>query len=153
VRHERKGGGDVGDSARGSSAFAGAVDIVLSLRKLEGNGDKNRREIHSLSRFSDTPNNLVIELRDDGKYIALGSRRETTLKEAKDSIFRTAPTSKDAAADVDVIAQCAGVYRATAQRAIEALVQEGQLSRIGEGKKNNPHRYFISEIPFCPTSI
>ena len=37
VRHERKSGGALGDSGRGSSAFAGGVDIVLSLRDPGGN--------------------------------------------------------------------------------------------------------------------
>lgn len=71
VRHERKSGGDVGDSGRGSSAFAGAVDIVLSLRKPEGNAAKNRRLLQSLSRFSETPNDLLIELTENG-YVAFG---------------------------------------------------------------------------------
>lgn len=35
-RHERKGGGDVGDSGRGSSATWGDVDIILQLRRPEG---------------------------------------------------------------------------------------------------------------------
>jgi DnaB-like helicase N terminal domain/AAA domain len=152
VRHERKGGGDVGDSGRGSSAFAGAVDIVLSLRKPEGNAGKNRREIQSLSRFSETPNNLVIELRDSGEYVAMGERRETTLKDAKDAIFRTAPTSEPEAGDLQVICLGADVSRQTGQRAIEALVQNGQLSRIGKGKRGDRFRYFRPEIPFCPTS-
>jgi hypothetical protein len=30
IRHERKEGGQLGDSGRGSSAFAGAVDIILN---------------------------------------------------------------------------------------------------------------------------
>jgi hypothetical protein len=152
VRHERKGGGDVGDSGRGSSAFAGAVDIVLSLRKPTGNAGNNRREIRSLSRFSETPNNLVIELRDDGEYVAMGERCETTLKEAQDNIFRTAPSSEADAADLQAIAFGAEVSRQTVQRAIEALVQQGRLSRIGEGKRGSPYKYFKPEMRICPTS-
>jgi hypothetical protein len=37
LRHERKGGGEVGESGRGSSAFAGAVDVILQLKRPEGN--------------------------------------------------------------------------------------------------------------------
>jgi hypothetical protein len=55
ARHERKSGGDVGNSGRGSSAFAGAVDIVLSLRRPEGNTRPTLRVIHALSRFDETP--------------------------------------------------------------------------------------------------
>ena len=129
VRHERKSGGDVGDSGRGSSAFAGAVDIVLSLRKPEGNSGKNRRVIQSLSRFSETPNDLVIELTDAG-YVALGERRETTLKDAKDSVFRAAPQVEAEAADLQALALAGDLKRQTAQRAIEDLVRDGMLKRI-----------------------
>lgn len=151
VRHERKSGGDVGDSGRGSSAFAGAVDIVLSLRKPEGNAGRNRRILQSLSRFSETPNDLVIELTDGG-YIALGERRETTLKDAKDSVFRTAPQTEPEAADLQALALAADLKRQTAQRAVEELVRDGMLSRIGKGIRGNPFRYFIPENRFCPTS-
>jgi hypothetical protein len=48
TRHERKSGGEVGDSGRGSSAFAGAVDIVLSLRRPEGNAKKTLRVLQAL---------------------------------------------------------------------------------------------------------
>jgi hypothetical protein len=37
IRHERKSGGEVGDSGRGSSAFGGAVDILMAIRRPEGN--------------------------------------------------------------------------------------------------------------------
>ena len=153
MRHERKGGGDVGDSGRGSSAFAGAVDIVLSLRKPEGNAGKNRREIRSLSRFSETPDNLVIELRDEGQYVAVGERRETTLKDAKEAIFRAAPTSEFDAADLQAICLRADISRQTGQRAIEALVQDGHLSRIGKGIRGNPFRYLRPKNSFMPNFI
>jgi hypothetical protein len=55
VRHERKSGGQVGDSGRGSSAFAGAVDIIVSIRRAEGSSRPELRELHALSRFDDTP--------------------------------------------------------------------------------------------------
>jgi putative DNA primase/helicase len=51
ARHDRKGGGDVGDSGRGSSQASGDVDIILALRRPEGNQGGNRRVIESLSRY------------------------------------------------------------------------------------------------------
>jgi hypothetical protein len=148
VRHERKSGGDVGDSGRGSSAFAGAVDIVLSLRKPEGNAAKNRRLLQSLSRFSETPNDLLIEL-SDGGYVVLGERRETAIRDAKDAILKIAPQCEAQAASEDELAKRADVTRTTAQRAIDELVRDGQLGRIGKGKRGNPFRYFIPEL-FLP---
>jgi AAA domain/DnaB-like helicase N terminal domain len=151
VRHERKSGGDVGDSGRGSSAFAGAVDIVLSLRKPEGNSPKNRRILQSLSRFSETPADLLIELAD-GQYRALGERAETALKEAKDAVFKVVPEKESEAVDLQAIVLRADLKRPTAQRATDELLREGMLNRIGKGKKGDPFRYFLPEMPFCPTS-
>ena len=151
VRHERKSGGDVGDSGRGSSAFAGVADIVLSLRKPEGNSKKTLRVLHALSRFSETPAELLIELRENS-YVALGEPHEAALREAKDSIIANAPKSEPEAVDIKSLTESAEVRRATAQRAIDELLREERLARIGEGKRGKPFRYFIPEIHFCPTS-
>ena len=70
VRHERKGSGEVGESARGSSAFAGAVDIIVQIKRGEGNSRPSIRILMSLSRYDETPDELVIELTEAG-YLSL----------------------------------------------------------------------------------
>jgi DnaB-like helicase N terminal domain/AAA domain/Bacterial regulatory proteins, gntR family len=152
IRHERKSGGEVGDSGRGSSAFAGAVDIVVSLRRPEGNASKNRRLLQSLSRFHETPADLLIELTDEG-YVALGEPGETAVKDAKDVIFAAAPQTETEALALKELVSAAKVSRQTAQRALDELVREGMLSRAGKGKRGDPFRYFIPENRFCPTPI
>ena len=72
ARHDRKSGGDVGDSGRGSSQASGDVDIILALRRPEGNQPASRRVIESLSRYTETPEKIVVELTDAG-YILLGT--------------------------------------------------------------------------------
>jgi len=151
VRHERKSGGDVGDSGRGSSAFAGVVDVVLSLRKAEGNAPKARRVLQSLSRFSETPSDLVIEMTDAG-YVALGDAGETAVNDAKKAILAVAPQTETEAIDLKELSSNAEVSRQSAQRAIAELTEEGMLSRIGRGKRGDAFRYFLKEIRFCPTS-
>ena len=71
ARHDRKGGGEVGDSGRGSSQASGDVDIILALRRPEGNQPSNRRVVEALSRYAQTPDKVVIELTDQG-YVLLG---------------------------------------------------------------------------------
>ena len=68
VRHERKGGGDIGESARGSSAFGGAVDTITSIRRGDGNTSPSVRILKSISRFDSVPDKIVIEL-DDGELV------------------------------------------------------------------------------------
>jgi hypothetical protein len=151
IRHERKSGGDVGDSGRGSSAFAGAVDIVLSLRRPEGHSKKTRRIIQALSRFSETPPDLLIDLTENG-YVALGEPHEAAVREAKESIIEIAAGSESEAMTLKEVTDSAKVQRSTAQRAVNELLREEALKRTGEGKRGSPYRYFKAENPSCPTS-
>ena len=80
-RHERKSGGEVGESGRGSSAISGDVDVILQLRRPEGNQPSTRRVIESLSRYSETPEKVVIELTEDG-YVLLGDEEAVSLADA-----------------------------------------------------------------------
>ena len=89
-RHERKGGGEVGESARGSSAFSGAVDIVLSLRRAEGQTRETVRVIQALSRFDETPSELVIDL-VDGEYRVLGTMQDVKAQEAREAVLDELP--------------------------------------------------------------
>lgn len=63
LAHERKGGGEIGESGRGSSAFAGAVDTILQLQREKGQGSPERRVLKAMSRLDGVPPYLVIERR------------------------------------------------------------------------------------------
>jgi len=86
TRHERKSGGDVGDSGRGSSAYAGAVDVILSLRRAGAEARPNVRHLESLSRYDETPTKLVIEYVDN-RYVALADNGELAFTEVQYEII------------------------------------------------------------------
>jgi DnaB-like helicase N terminal domain/AAA domain len=152
VRHDRKSGGDVADSGRGSSAFAGVSDIVISLRRPEGNSKDTLRVLKAVSRFSETPTELVVELTANG-YIALGDTRRKALDGIGEAILAKVPTSEGEAVRIKDLEAVINLGRITIHRALEELVEKGELVRVGKGKRNDPFRYFKSEIPFCPTSL
>jgi putative DNA primase/helicase len=142
-RHDRKSGGEVGESARGSSAFGGAVDIILSLRRVEGNSP-NVRIIESLSRYDETPDKLVIEL-VNGVYITHGTEEAVASARARTAILEAIPFSEDAALATDELFEAVKeqrVKRTTFNDVLKTLVKEEQVIRVGPGKKNNPHRYW-----------
>src|SRR5262249_27827100 len=86
ARHERKAGGDVGDSARGGSAFAGAVDTILSIRRPNGNQPLTFRTIRTFSRDSGQ-SELTIELTPHRLRIAWGRPRgRRTRGQGRDSV-------------------------------------------------------------------
>ena len=140
LHHEKKGGGDVGEAGRGSSAFAGAVDIILSLRRPEGQTSPKVRVINSLSRYDCTPDTLFIELTENGyerreEAAVISSAVEKTLLEG-------APTEETSAVPVVQLIDPTKVKESTARKVATKLVDEGKLKRKGGGKKGDPHLYW-----------
>ena len=66
VHHEKKSGGGVGDSSRGSTAFTGAVDIIVSVQRPEGQTSPKVRVISTLSRYPCTPDTIYVGLTETG---------------------------------------------------------------------------------------
>lgn len=145
-RHERKGGGQVGESGRGSSAFGGAADIILSLRRPVAKSRPTVRLIEAVGRFDETPNELVIELLDDG-YVALGESADLAQQEAENAILAALPDSEDEALKLGDLIQGTEIARATAQRVLQRMVSDGAVLRVGAGKRGQPFRYFKAENP------
>jgi hypothetical protein len=142
VRHERKGGGAIGDSGRGSSAFAGAVDIIVSLRRPDGNQPRNVRLLQAVSRF-ENPDDLLIGLTDEG-YRVLGTRGEAAKAQAAEHILSTLPKSKNKAVAIEELVEITGKARAHLQKYLDGLLEAGEISRSGRGRKGSPFRYFKS---------
>ncbi len=143
VRHERKAGGEVGVSGRGSSAFGGAVDIVLALKRGEGATRPTVRVLLALSRFDETPDELVVELQDGG-YVALGDQAAVASADARSRLLAELPTSPDDALSMDEIkARLHDISPTTIERARDALRAEGAIQRCGAGKKGDPYRYWV----------
>jgi hypothetical protein len=63
IRHERKGGGSIGESARGSSAYSGEADILLTLKRVGGDRllNASKRVLECVSRLADSPEPENIE--------------------------------------------------------------------------------------------
>ncbi len=146
--HDRKSGGDPGDATRGSSAFAGAVDIIADLRRLGGNGQERRREIVAVGRFDDTPDRVIVELSDDG-YRLLGDAGAVARKDAKDSIREA--LALDRHMTEKQLAEELGdrVKKTTLGDTLREMLDTGEVARQGQGKKGSPYRYFLS--PSAPS--
>ena len=144
TRHERKGGGEVGESGRGSSAFGGAVDVIMTIRRGEGNTRPSVRIVEALSRFDETPDKVVIELTDKG-YRNLGNASAFAEKEAQDAIVEILPAKAEhALATADVLDQIGrqGVKRTVGTDALARLTESGAIERLGKGQRGSPYRYY-----------
>lgn len=142
IRHERKEGGQLGDSGRGSSAFAGAVDIILNLGRPRGNHGDTIRCINAVSRLDEAPSRLTIELGADG-YRSLGTTERPSADAVSTLVLSSLPVGQGDAISLDQITNITSQPRATVQRVLTELKEIGKLTELGGGVKGNPYRYHL----------
>lgn len=132
----------MGESGRGSSAISGDVDVILALRRPEGNQPSTRRVIETLSRYSETPEKVVIELTDDG-YVLLGDAEAVALNDGCRivSALIGAENEQKESWTVDELVNESELTRATVQRALRELHRRGEVIPSGKGKRGDPFRY------------
>ena len=136
--HERKSGGDVSDAARGSSAAGGCADILMSLGKPSGNHQESIRKISAISRFPETPTEMVIDWTLDKEYVVLGDSDAVTLDRCTAAVMAALPVLESSAKTVPVLMEETGESRATVRRVLRNL----RAPRLGDGEKGNPFRYW-----------
>lgn len=129
VRHDRKAGGEIGDSARGSSAFAGVADILLTLRRLEGSGRDNSRRLDGVGRFDCVASDLIIELKD-GEYYCVGTGTARAHQRAMSAILDFLPTVGEGAKSEAEIVESTGISRSTLMRALSDGMKRGEIKKI-----------------------
>ena len=142
ISHDRKGGGAPGDARRGSSAYAGAVDVLCQLRRTEGNGPRNRRLLSAISRFDGTPEELLIELRDDG-YHSLGEPGAAAKEQVEREVLALLPHSNSDAVDIAALAEKSSIKRSQLQRVLDVLLKKNLIRKTGKGVRGDPARYFV----------
>ncbi len=144
TRHDRKSGGAVGESGRGSSAFGGDADQLILLKSPEGNQRPTVRTLETLGRFHETPARLVIELTDAG-YISRGNDAAFAQKQAMSAILQTLPASQEHAMTtrgvIDALLE-QGIKRWSVTAALEKMSEARTIMRVGRGVKGSPHRFY-----------
>ncbi len=96
TRHDRRAGGEVGESGRGSTAFAGAADMVLRLTRLGGDGRACIRKLEYVGRIRGVPADRFINLTSTG-YELVGSEADIKRREAAGLLLEYLPDDEEAA--------------------------------------------------------
>ncbi len=146
LRHDRKSGGDVGDSGRGSSAWSGAADIVLQLRRCDAPGHENRRTLLGVGRFEEVPAQVVIEFAD-GSYTDLGDSTRVEVRECMAKLLDVLPAAETAPGLTETeLMEKTGAARSTFKRAIADLIDDGKAAKhSGAGKTGRAFGYTLAE--------
>jgi hypothetical protein len=147
VHHPRKGDAAEGQAARGSGALAGFVDTIVELRRFNPeSADDRRRELKGLSRFDETPSEVVIELTDSG-YHTIGSVGEATQSDRIRVITQILSESNEPCTADDVRSgwpdgTVPKPGRRTVMNDLNVGFKRSEWCRTGSGKRGDPFRYF-----------
>jgi hypothetical protein len=116
----------------------------MNLAKPSGNHhSESIRKLSALSRFPDTPSELVIDWTDNGEYVVLGSDDAVSFDRCVQRIMQALPTSEWSAKTTNVLQEETGETRSTIQRALREL----KATRHGTGDKGDPFRYWRTSGP------
>jgi len=148
-RHDRKSGGDVAESGRGSNAWTGAVDCVMALRRQLNPARPTIREIEAISRRGDVPAEPVVIELAEGRYTVLGSTGAVAFDEAQTKLADYLTGQPEPRSERDILGDLESerLTRSTLQRARDALMASGALERVGAGKAGDPYRYQVASLP------
>lgn len=143
-RHSRKAGGEPQEAGRGSSAWSGVSDIVIQLTKPGASHPPTVRKVSSVSRFEETPDEILIQLTDRG-YQLLGSEGAVAFAEAETLLRRALADAGGEMPQADLLRvrddQDKPVGEGTARRVLEAWQQLHKAERIGQGGRRDPLRW------------
>jgi len=158
THHPRKGDGGEGQASRGSGALPGFVDVIVELRRFTpDNRDDRRRTLTTLSRFDESPGEVVVELADDG-YRLVGSKADAKQADRLDAIAEILP-SEGPGVTADELRESwpdGGMVRPgkrTLQLDLQAGAKAGRWVQLGTGKRNDAHRYVLGAGPCIPGDI
>lgn len=145
AHHPSKAGMGQGKSSRGSGALPGFVDILLEFgRFAPDRAEDTRRVLMGLSRYRETPPEVVIELGDDG-YIATGTMANSTLDDRYKvilSVLSDVPMTRKEIAQA--WPEGCAVPKPSDTRlkmALSAMEREGRLTAIAGDTQRAPFRY------------
>jgi predicted ATP-dependent serine protease len=147
VSHQRKAPGRFGEAVRGSNALTGAVDIVLELERSLSFRDANVRILRAVSRYDETPEDLVIALTEDG-YEVRGDSETAKADEEAEAILSALDGLSSAT--TDDLAEATDLHASKVRRHTSRLFEDERIGRTGSGKRNDPfvwHREFVSTTP------
>ena len=162
-RHDRKGGGEVGESSRGSSAFGGEADILLQLRRVrsdeQADGEapaSNVRLLAARSRFTATPaqdETLRIRL-DVAGYTVLGTFGETAVARADRRYAAILDfVNNHPGASVRDVRASVTAKAADTSTDIKALLEDGQLVLGPVERRRHDGRSFTAQGLFVPGDV
>ncbi|MCA1578343.1 MAG: AAA family ATPase [Acidobacteria bacterium] len=134
VHHNGKGERDGGDSLLGSTAFFGAVDTLLIMRRKE-----NNRFVYSEQRYGENLSATLAHLdKETGKVTPGGALETIQIDTCKRRVLES--LGEETLTEPEIKERVGGNSTHTS-KALRELCTEGAVQRTGAGKKGDPYLY------------
>lgn len=149
TRHDTKSEGSRAKRGRGSTAWSGAVDIVLSLQYCS-NARPTARRLEGNGRFDESNLNLVIELDGSTYRVASETGSLSNSWDLEQSILEVHESASGPLLPEEVQRLIPAATHATVKTfaaVMTGMWKKGQLERVGAGKRGSPYRYAVAMAP------
>ena len=145
VSHQRKSAGEYGEAVRGSNAFTGAVDVVIELERASRSLQlgSHARVLRAVSRFTSTPEELFLELADDG-FVPISDVAEKKADAERAEVLEVLE-GHDEPVPVSVLDDECELSGRALRRRLTELRTRGLAIRTGAGVKGDP--YLWAAVP------
>jgi len=128
VRHDRKEGGNLIERGRGSGAFAGAVDILVGIRRR----GETQREINAEGRIDGIPESLHVDFDGVEYSVAMDPKAQRDLAFER-RVLAILPRTESEAVGIDALAGELDCSKPTARKMLKRLKDAG-VAFAGRGK-------------------
>jgi hypothetical protein len=148
LHHPGKGERPLGQAARGSGVLLSHVDISIEMCHPGGDPLTRRRRFLALSRHTETPRRLLLELNAEGlDYLPVPDEEEDDFQASWDQLRLVLEDAPQKLTRRDILAEWppdfAKPHPAKLWRWLDAAVQRGLLACEGSGRKKDPFRYWL----------
>jgi hypothetical protein len=151
LHHPGKGAARPGQAARGSGALLGHVDISIEMRHPGGDPLTRRRRFLALSRYPETPRQLLAELAPDGSdYVPVADEPFTDDFQANWDVLRMVlEDARQKLTRRDIHEEWPPDFPRPSPRTLWAwlgrAVDRGLVACEGTGRKTDPFRYWLPD--------
>jgi 5S rRNA maturation endonuclease (ribonuclease M5) len=124
------------DGILGSTALFAAVDTALVMRRTE-----KYRTLQSRQRYGEDLTETVLTFDPERRNLSLGAERsDADALAVSEEILKFLESATDGKTEPEITEAVEGKTRVV-RRALRQLVEQGNVSREGEGKRGSPYRY------------
>ena len=143
--HQGRTEGEGVDAPMGSTAIAGSVDTILTMRRRKG--DDAARTISSVQRYGQDMPETMLTMDASGRVNAAGFARDHDRQKAEDAVL--AYVAAHPSVEQSEIRECVAGRWAIVRAALSELVKPYRpsgkgLVRTGKGTRGEPFKYSVS---------